>query len=426
MKSKTPYLVRVFVPENPTVYGFIGGGAGLFGDLANFLSDKITAGLLLLLFTAGAGVAAAFCVAKAMKVPEKTEASAIAVGKCLPCDAFRASVVAALIYLLLMLIGGGQSATETIGESLGIIKEQVEEISEDVSAIRETTDAVAVIAKPASAADDFHNAWIYQNVRRDSAKAWESIQALYARGEKGKLDSAELYFNIGRTVVSREGLIDDMSAIGRKNKDAAMLVVAGRNAADETKSKALYQEARSIDPDFPFAYWDIQRPRPVAASAGGIEGNLADLRAQKADIDAFAEKMKGEPASAFFFLPQHQADYDSIARQQADSMAQNIASYEGMLDRQKAGAASVRARKEAKPDVRFRWRDNYTKDLLEVGIFVADAQRYAWRFNGGKWKEGQRIELYHEQPRSGVFELRWQDRQSGEWFGPFNYEYAAE
>ncbi len=426
MNAKTPYLVRVFVPENPTVYGFIGGGAGLFGDLANFLSDKVTAGLLLALFALGAGVAAAFCVAKAMKVPEKTEANAIAVGKCLPCDAFRASIVAALIYLLLMIIGGGQSATETIGESLGVIKKEVEEISEDVSAIRETTDSVAIIAKPVNAADHFHNAWVYQNARRDSAKAWESIQALYARGAKGKLDSAELYFNIGRTIVAREALIDDMAGIGRRNKDAAMLVVAGRNEADEDKSKALYQEAQAIDATFPFAYWDIQRPRAIAASAGGIEGNLADLRSQKADIDAFAEKMKGAPASAFFFLPQHQADYDMIARQQTESLAQNIASYKSMLDRQQASAASVRARKEAKPDVRFRWQDNYTKDLLEVGVFVADAQRYAWRFDGSEWKEGQRIDLYHEQPRSGVFELRWQDRQSGEWFGPFKYDYAAE
>ncbi|MEE2692339.1 MAG: hypothetical protein VX640_12445 [Pseudomonadota bacterium] len=425
MKSKTPYLVRVFVPENPTVYGFIGGGAGLFGDLANFLSDRVTAGLLLALFALGAGVAAAFCVAKAMSVTEKTEDNAIAVGKCLPCDAFRASVVAALIYLLLMIIGGGQSATETIGESLGLIKERVEEISEDVTAIRETTDAYAIIDRPSGAADYFHNAWIYQNMRRDDARAFEQLKALYARGEKGKLDSAELYFNVGKVSLGRDALIAEMVETGRRNRDAALLTVAARNAPDEAQSVALYEEARRIDPDFPFAWWDIQRPRAISATAG-IEGNLASLRTQKADIDAFRARIDGQPTGAFFFLPQHQPDYDSLARQNAESIAQNIATYEGMIERQQAGAAAQRARKEAKPDVRFRWRDNYTKDLLEVGVFVADAQRYAWRFNGGEWREDQRIELYHEAPRQGVFEMRWQDRQSGEWFGPFRYEYDAQ
>jgi len=423
----TNYFVRVFVPENPTVFGFIGAGAGLFGDLANFLSERITAGLLMTLFAGGAGVAAAFCFRKALSVTERTEANAVAVGKCLPCDAFRATAVAGLIYLLLMVIGGGQSATEKIGETLGLIRKDVEKISTDVEAIRETTDAFAIIDKPKGAADRFHNAWIYQNMRRDGAKALAEIEALYAEGKPARLDAAELYFAAGRATQSREALIERMRALGLKNRDAALLVVAARNAPDPASGDALIAEARAIDPGHPFVWWDVQRQQPVAARPGDIEGSLADYSAQKANIDKFLETMNGRPAGDFFYLPQHQADFESLARQQSGALAQNIATFEGLISRQRDSAAAMRARKEAKPDIRFRWQDNVTKDLLELGgTFVADADRYQWRFGGGDWKEDTRIGLYHEAPRKGRFELKWRDRQSGEWFGPFVYDYSAE
>jgi hypothetical protein len=137
--------------------------------------------------------------------------------------------------------------------------------------------------------------------------------------------------------------------------------------------------------------------------------------------------MNGRPAGDFFYLPQHQGDFESIARQQSQSLAQNIATFEGLINRQRDNAAALRARKEAKPDIRFRWQDNVTKDLLELGgTFVADADRYQWRFGAGAWKEDTRIGLYHEAPRNGRFELKWRDRQTGEWFGPFVYDYAAQ
>lgn len=424
--KRTPYLVRVFVPENPTVFGFIGAGAGLFGDLANFLSERVTAGLLMTLFAGGAGVAAAFCLNKAMKVQEKTEANAIAVGKCLPCDAFRASAVAGLIYLLLMLIGGGQSATEKIGETLGLIQKDVEKISSDVEAIRETTDAFAIIDKPKTAADRFHNAWVYQNMRRDGVSAVAELDRLYAKGEPARLDAAELYFAAARASLSRDALIEKMRAMGVRNRDAGLLVVAARNAPDAASAEALIAEARAIDPGHPFVWWDVQRQQPVAARPGDIEGSLADYAAQKANIDKFLETMNGRPAGDFFYLPQHQADFESLARQQSQALAQNIATFEGLISRQRDSAAAMRARKEAKPDIRFRWQKTYTKDLLEIGAFVAGADRYQWRFGAGEWKEDSRIGLYHEEPRKGRFELKWRDRQTGEWFGPFVYDYEAQ
>jgi hypothetical protein len=416
----------VFVPENPTVFGFIGAGAGLFGDLANFLSERITAGLLMTLFAAGAGVAAAFCLMKALKVTEKTEVNAIAVGKCLPCDAFRASAVAGLIYLLLMLIGGGQSATEKVGETLGLIQKDVEKISTDVEAIRETTDAFAIIDRPKGAADHFHNAWVYQNMRRDAGAALASLDKLYAMGEPARLDAAELYFAAARTTEECDALIEKMRALGVKNRDAALLVVAARNAPDTTTGDALIAEARALAPDYPFVWWDVQRQQPVAARPGDIEGSLADYAGQKANIDRFIEAMDGRPAGDFFYLPQHQADFEALARQQSAALGQNIATFEGLINKQREGAAAIRARKEARPDIRFGWHKTYTKDLLEISAFIGGADLYAWRFNGGAWKEDSRIGLYHEEPRYGRFELKWRDRQTGEWFGPFVYDYAAE
>ena len=424
--KQTPFLVRVFVPENPTVFGFIGAGAGLFGDLANFLSERVTAGLLMTLFAGGAGVAAAFCVAKAMKVQEKTEANAIAVGKCLPCDAFRASAVAGLIYLLLMVIGGGESATEKIGATLGLIQKDVEKISTDVEAIRETTDSFAIVDKPKNAAEQFHNAWVYQNMRRDGANALAELDKLYAKGEPARLDAAELYFAAARTTVARETLVEKMHALGAKNRDAALLVVAARNAPDAATGEAIVEEARALDPAFPFVWWDVQRQQPVAARPGDIEGSLADYAAQKANIDRFIETISGRPAGDFFYLPQHQADFEALARQQSAALGQNIATFEGLIARQRDSAASARAQKEQKPDIRFRWQKTYTKDLLEISAFVAGADRYQWRFGAGEWNEDSRIGLFHEKPRKGRFELKWRDRQTGEWFGPFVYDYEAQ
>ena len=326
----------------------------------------------------------------------------------------------------MMLVGGGKTATESVGEMLGLIKEDVAQISSDVTEIRETVDSISIIETPKTAHDSFNNAWVYQNVRRDSANAMKWITEHYKNNERSKIDAAELYFNAGRVSVARDQLISQMTEIGRQNRDPGMLVVAARNEPDFAKSSALYNEAKLIDPAFPFAYWDPMRvSQPAQTPASGIAETAEGLSSQKADIDAFLERIDGQPAAAYFYLPQHQADYESLARQQSESLARNIASYEQLIKNAAERESVTRAAKMSPPPLEFSWRDNVTKDLLQINkTFVATAQRYAYRFNDGAWTEGDRIPLYHEQPRQGVFEMRWQDR-SGEWWGPYRYEYSA-
>lgn len=426
MAGQSKVWVKALFPERPSLFALFGGAVALFGDFASFLTGAVTPIMLMALFGIMTAGAVYLCVRHASAI-NASGGDVSKAGDCFVCDAFRFSLCAAGIFALMMFVGGGKTATESVGEMLGLIKEDVEQISEDVTVIRESVDSITIIDNPKTDFESFNNAWIYQFVRRDSAKAFDAIKKHYEKSRPSKLDAAELYFNAGRVTVSRDALIAEMAALGRKNRDAALLVIAGRNEPDIAKADALYEEARRIDPNLPFAYWDMQRTAQAPMVQGqGIADTVAKLSAQKAGIDAFLEKIDGRPAAEFFFLPQHQADLESVARQQSTSLAGNIASYERLIQNASDRETKLRAEKETPPPLEFEWRDNVTKDLLQINkTFVAGAQRYAYRFNGGAWTEGDRIPLYHEVARQGVFEMRWQDRQSGEWFGPFRYEYDA-
>ena len=54
-----------------------------------------------------------------------------------------------------------------------------------------------IIDDPESAAEHFNNAWIYQMMQRNSAKAFAEMQTLYANYAPKKLDAAQLYFDSG-------------------------------------------------------------------------------------------------------------------------------------------------------------------------------------------------------------------------------------
>lgn len=419
--------VRALFPERPSLFALFGGAVALFGDFASFLTGAITPALLMTLFAAATAVAVFLCVRAARAALASGGKAPEEVGQCFVCDAFRFSLCAAGIFALMMVVGGGKTATESVGEMLGLIREDVEKISEDVTVIRDAVDSVTIVEKPKTPFESFNNAWIYQYARRDSTNALAWIRRHYESAPPSKLDAAELYFAAGRVSVPRDTLIEEMALRGRANRDPALLVVAGRNEPDAAKSDALYAEARKIDPAFPFGWWDMQRTTPVVVQPGASATQAAAVyAAQKAEIDAFLERIDGQPAATYFYLPQHQADFETIARQQSASLAGNIASFERLAQNAAARESAVRAEKTAAPPLEFKWRDNVTTDLVEINkTLIATAQRYAWRFNGGEWVEGDRIPLYHEQPRKGVFELRWQDR-SGEWFGPFRYDYSAQ
>src|SRR3546814_19721048 len=88
-----------------------------------------------------------------------------------------------------MLIGQGQSATETVGRQLGLIQSDVTAIRSDVSDLHEMAQPHMIIKRPASAADHFNNAWLYHTMQRNPAKAREEIRALYARHAPRKMEA---------------------------------------------------------------------------------------------------------------------------------------------------------------------------------------------------------------------------------------------
>lgn len=426
MSGSQKIWVKALFPERPSLFALFGGAVALFGDFASFLTGAVTPPLLMALFAVVTAAAIYLCVRHTRQIDINDSAAIKAAGDCFVCDAFRFSLCAAGIFALMMLVGGGKTATESVGEMLGLIKEDVEQISEDVTVIRESVDSITIIERPKNAFESFNNAWIYQYVRRDSENAFKWINQHYQSGKPSKLDAAELYFNAGRVTVARDQLLAQMADIARRNRDGAMMVVAARNEPDFDKSSELYKEAQRMDPSLPFAYWDMQRTaQPIQAQAEGPAQSAVRLTAQKVEIDAFLERIDGQPAATYFYLPQHQADLETIARQQSSSLASNITSFERLAKNTSDRENATRAAKMTAPPLVFSWRDNITTDLLQIDkTFVATAQRYAYRFNDGAWTEGDRIPLYHEQPKKGVFELRWQDR-SGEWFGPFRYDYSV-
>src|SRR3546814_19948518 len=83
---------------------------------------------MLVIIFAGITVAAALlCLQRAFMVNEGDPAAVEEVVQCAPCDAFRFGLFATAAFVLLMLIGQGQSATETVGRQLGLLSERSEE-----------------------------------------------------------------------------------------------------------------------------------------------------------------------------------------------------------------------------------------------------------------------------------------------------------
>src|SRR3546814_18384948 len=97
---------------------------------------------MLVIIFAGITVAAALlCLQRAFMVNEGDPAAVAEVVKCAPCDAFRFGLFATAAFVLLMLIGQGQSPTETVGRQLGLIQS-------DVTAIRSDVRHLTTMAKP--------------------------------------------------------------------------------------------------------------------------------------------------------------------------------------------------------------------------------------------------------------------------------------
>ena len=180
---------------------------------------------------------------KTTDTPDKLKAAI----DCAPCTVFRVLLFACIGIGLLLMAGQGVTATERIGTSLGLIEARVNEIHGDTTVIRETLSGMELVKNPESAQEYFHNAWVLNMQRGDSAGAWQQLQALYHRHTPNKLDAADMYLTVGKSQLARPALQAQMVEIGRSRRDAAMLVVAARNAETPEAARALREEAQVIE-----------------------------------------------------------------------------------------------------------------------------------------------------------------------------------
>lgn len=339
---------RIVWPARASLFAVIGGAVGLFGDLVNFFADFLSAEVLVIVFAVVTGIAALLCFQRAVMIDTSNEAAVAEVVDCAPCDAFRFGLFATAAFLLLLLVGQGQSATETVGRQLGLIQTDVSAIRDDVGELRALAQPQMIVKSPKTAAEHFNNGWIYMFVQRDPAKAYAEMKMLYARHSPKKLDAAQLYFDSGSAVSGRKQILDEMQALAKARGDATLLVIAARAAPSREVGNDIAGAARALDPELPFTWWDVMRPQQQGGggftSADAAE-TAARQRAERADIEKFRTLYSEKPPAAFFFLPQFQADYEALARQTSENLAQTIATYEDISSGRLAQRTREAARK---------------------------------------------------------------------------------
>jgi hypothetical protein len=336
---------RIIWPAKASLFALIGGAVGLFGDLVNFFAEFLSADVLVLIFAVVTAVAGLLCFQRAFMVNAADDKAVDEVVQCTQCDAFRFGLFATAAFILLMLVGQGQSATEAVGRQLGLIKEDTAVIRDQVGDLHAMAQPQMIIDDPESAADHFNNAWIYQMMQRNSAKAFAEMQTLYANYAPKKLDAAQLYFDSGNAVKGRVQLVEEMQALARKTGDATLLVIAARAAPSAEAGDAMAAEAQKLDPELPFAWWDIMRPKPVKVGDMTQRGAAAQrdrFIAERETVEKFRALYGAYPAQHWFFLPQFAGDLETIARQQSEGMANNIATYDDIA----SGRLADRVREE--------------------------------------------------------------------------------
>ena len=342
MKSSSwPIVRKILWPERASLFVIIGGAIGLAGDITSFFSEFVSPAILTAAFAAIAGVAALLCLQRAFLVNTADEAAVQKVVECRVCDIMRFSLFAVAAFMVLLLVGQDKSATETIASKLGLIHEDVRKIGDDVGQIKQgvndlsdVTQSQKIIDDPETAADFFRNAWIYNNIHRDPAKAHQSLEDMYKKTAVGKMDAAELYFDTGRQIEGRNPVIEKMIAVGKDKKDPALLVVAARNFSDIQQGDNLLAEAQSIDPAFPFAYWDMQRFVTLASAAAPTpQEQMVLMERQITGAEKFIELIGDKPPTAYFFLPQYQPDHEALANQTLSSSRKTLESYQNSQKR---------------------------------------------------------------------------------------------
>ncbi|MBN8606110.1 MAG: hypothetical protein J0L81_04270 [Caulobacterales bacterium] len=327
-------LWRVIWPERGPLFVVVGGIVSLAGDFASFLGNIASPQILVWPAVGLAGLLSWFCLGQVSKIPATAEPAAQEQAiQCRECDAFRVMLFATIGVVLLLLAGQGTTATERIGTQLGLIQEDVSAIREDTTAIRDVTSSGELVRNPRSAEDFYRNAWIHNMMRRDAAASWDAIQELYRRHTPNKLDAADLYFQAGRSALTREQLLAQMIQVGRERRDASMLVTAARNIDSNDEAFALLNEARAIDADLPFAYWDPMRPQFIQLVPGATpEQNLAQSQRAVQGIETFIEVAGRKPVASYYYQPQYAPDMETFARGQLETYRGTLANWQRVVD----------------------------------------------------------------------------------------------
>lgn len=341
--SRWPLVRRIIWPERASLFVIIGGAAGLVGDITGFFSELVSPLLLVGVSGAIAGLASLLCLQRAFLIDASNEQAVSDVIQCRVCDAMRFGLFAFAAFILLFAVGKDKSATEVIAGKLGLIHEDVKQIGSDVTDIKQDVGEISdiaqaqkIVSNPKTAQDYFRNAWIYSNIQRDSAQAHQSLKDMYANTDVKKLDAAELFYNTGTQVSGRNPVLREMEEIADKNKDPSLLVVAARNASDIAEGDRLIAKALAIDPAYPFAHWDMQRFTTIASATPPTPSEQkAMMEKQVAGIETFIAAIEEHPTSHYFFLPQYQPDYGSLARQNLESSKRTVENYQRIEEQMK-------------------------------------------------------------------------------------------
>lgn len=279
----------------------------------------------------GAGDA---CDHKDGQCREGADARLKTVGNCRQCNGFRVTFFTALSVALLMLASGSKDTfAEQAATRLGVIEEKMDAVKDDTGTIREDVgvmrESMAIhelIKNPKTAEEYFHNVWAYLNMRQDDAKAWEVIQEMYRHHAPNKLDAAEMYQRLGSIHLGGAETHRRMLEVGRKQRDAAMLVVASREADGESATWALLHEASAMDPEMPHAVWDMGsfKLRGYVAAKASTLNEEAQYRQQveQKGLEEFLQLAERKPPSSYFFRPRFSNDGEQLARMRLDGIRQ--------------------------------------------------------------------------------------------------------
>lgn len=336
---------RVLWPARATLFAVLGTGVGMAGDVISFFSAFLTSLALVAIAAAVTLIAAIPCLKTSFAADAGDPAAVERAVSCLPCDAMRTGLFATAAFLVLAVIGNGDSATATIARRLGVIEASTTATRQDVGELLTIAQPQAIIADPTQPADHFNNAWVYQNMRRDAVAAAREMTALYAGEAPRKLDAAQLYFEAASATRPRDAVLAEMQAMAERSGDATLLIVAARAAAP-AEADRLLERARAMDPQLPFAWWD-----PMRMDLGGAGRTMLDAKAQAAGlreriarIEKFRTLYSAQPPARWFYLPQQQGDLTAIAQSMVASFQQTLGTYEAIED----GSIARQGREQAR------------------------------------------------------------------------------